>query len=265
MAERPKLIAEVLLRRRSLPPTSGSVAQALMGTPAPRPTSLYAQGLMGNDVGYGLSNYPTPPQPTLGQAFGKDAYEFASGLTAPLSALDRMGRSMLGQEGGWQGREDMMGDASTLAGLATMTPGVPATGLGMGMRLARLPESASLNTPSIPTAAQIAIKGRVESVPLSQARGTQPKMDWAKFDKGDHPPPLIKGYEDKPVAVRREDGEYLIFDGHHRTAKALSDGKSSMEMYVIDAKDFDPANAGRKPRPSKYSAEDDEILAKLFS
>lgn len=116
MAERPKLIAEALLRGRSLPPTSGAVAQALLGTPVPpRPTSLYAQGLLGNNVGYGLSNYPTPPQPTLGQAFGKDAYEFASGLTAPLSSLDRMGRTLLGQQGGWTGRSDMIGDATTLA------------------------------------------------------------------------------------------------------------------------------------------------------
>ena len=135
MAERPKLIAEALLRGRSLPPTSGAVAQALMGTPAPRPTSLYAQGLLGNNVGYGLSNYPTPPQPTLGQAFGKDAFEFASGLTAPLGSLNRMGLSMMGQPGGWQGLGDMADDASLLAGMATMSPGVPASGLGMGMRV----------------------------------------------------------------------------------------------------------------------------------
>ncbi len=132
MAERPKLIAEALLRGRSLPPTSGAVAQALMGKPVPRP-SLYSQGLLGNDVSYGLSNYPSAPQPTLSQAFGKDAYEFASGLTAPFSSLDRMGRTLLGQEGGWHGMGDMIGDANTLSGLV-MTGGMamrrPANSLG---------------------------------------------------------------------------------------------------------------------------------------
>lgn len=141
MAERPKLIAEALLRGRSLPPTSGSVAQALSGRPsmaAPAPVGL---GYLGNDVGPGLYNYPVP-QPTLGQAFGKDAYEFASGLTAPLSSLDRMGRTLLGQQGGWQSMGDIADDASVLAGMATMSPGVPARALGAGTRFEGLLEQA---------------------------------------------------------------------------------------------------------------------------
>jgi hypothetical protein len=97
---------------------------------------------------------------------------------------------------------------------------------------------------------------RVESVPLSQARGTQPKMQWEKFDAGESPLPLIDGYTDKPVAVRREDGEYLIFDGHHRAVKAIDNGSNNMQMHVIDAKDYAPEFAGRKPAPDTISTDD---------
>jgi hypothetical protein len=130
-------------------------------------------------------------------------------------------------------------------------------------RPARLPSSASLNTPPAPTASDMARSSKVEDVPLSQARSTQSKMEMDRFNKGDHPPALISGYEDKPVAVRREDGEYLIFDGHHRAVTAMRQGHETMAMHVIDAKDYAPAFAGRKPAPPKWTSADDELLREL--
>lgn len=127
-----------------------------------------------------------------------------------------------------------------------------------------LPSSDSLNTPRLPTKEEMAKSSKVETVALKDARGTQSKMQWEKFDKGEHPGDLIEGYGDKPVAVRREDGEYLIFDGHHRVQKAIEDGRADMEMHVIDAKAFDPENAGRKKaEPKAGEISDDDLLREL--
>ncbi len=87
-------------------------------------------------------------------------------------------------------------------------------------------------------------------------------MDWDKFNSGDHPPPLLEGYTDRPVAVRKEDGEYLIYDGHHRAAQAIDNDQSHMSMHVIDAKNYAPEFAGRKPAPPSIS--DDELLKQLL-
>lgn len=125
-----------------------------------------------------------------------------------------------------------------------------------------LQSSNSLNLPDAPTKDIMASKSRVESVPLSMVRGTQSKMDWDMFGRGEHPGPLIDGYGDKPVAVRREDGEYLVFDGHHRTALAASEGKTAIDMHVVDAKDYAPASAGRKPS-KQQGMSDDELLREL--
>lgn len=157
--------------------------------------------------------------------------------------------------------EALIQDASNMAGVVTtgsMPMPRPMNSLGMG---GRLPSSQSLNTPPVPTPEQMSKLGRVETVPLSQARSTQSKMDWDKFGKGEHPPELVKGYADKPVAVRKEDGEYLIFDGHHRTAAAMEKGVNSMDMYVIDARDYAPYAAGRKPAAPSIS--DEELLRLL--
>lgn len=135
---------------------------------------------------------------------------------------------------------------------------------GTARQRTSLPESERLTTPRPPTSEELATKGRVESVPLSEVRATQSTMQWDRFNKGDHPPPIVKGFEDKPVAVKTENGEYLVFDGHHRTVKAMNAGQQTKDMYVIDAKAYDPANAGRKPKPSpKWSKADDDLLAEL--
>jgi hypothetical protein len=142
-----------------------------------------------------------------------------------------------------------------------LAPGVKAAKM-LGMNPAPLPKSSSLATPPAPSAADMA-RARVEVVPLSQARSTQSKMDWDRFESGKHPPPLLQNYADRPVAVRREDGEYLIFDGHHRSAKAMHNGTPEMEMYVINAKDYAPEFAGRKP--AKYDPAEIEALASALS
>ena len=103
----------------------------------------------------------------------------------------------------------------------------------------------------------MAHSGRVEDVPLSQARATQNTM------AGGIRSPLIKGYGDIPVAARREDGEYLIFDGHHRTVAAINAGKSSLPMHVIDVKDYSPEFQGRKPAPYTGPS-DDDLLKSLM-
>jgi ParB-like nuclease family protein len=118
------------------------------------------------------------------------------------------------------------------------------------IKIGHLPHSQSLALPEPPTPEQMARFGRIESVPLSQARATQNTM------KGGYSGDLIKGYGDKPVAARRKDGEYLIFDGHHRTVAAINEGKDTLPMYVIDVKDYAPQFAGRAPAPDKTSAED---------
>lgn len=179
--------------------------------------------------------------------------------------------SMYGPDG--HTNPEVINRSADLAGLV-MGGGVPMaeTGaLGMaggkiGAPEARryLPSSSSLETPPAPTVEDMIRAARMESVSLAQARGTQPKMQWDRFNAGDHPPPMLEQYADKPVAVRREDGEYLIFDGHHRTVNALNDGLDKMDMHVIDAKDYAPEFAGRAPAPETMSIDDilDALLGK---
>jgi hypothetical protein len=125
-----------------------------------------------------------------------------------------------------------------------------------------LPKSEYLNTPDIPTKENLDKFGKSEDVPLDMVRSTQSKMEWDKFKKGESPGALINGYGDKPVAVKLENGEYLVFDGHHRAVTAINDGKKSMPMHVVEAKKYDPANAGRKSvKPKKE--EIDNLLKDL--
>jgi hypothetical protein len=126
-----------------------------------------------------------------------------------------------------------------------------------------LPFSESLSIPPVPSAEIVAKFGRIERVPLSQAKATN-SLQWDRFDTGQHPPELVPGFGDKPIAVRKENGEYLIYDGHHRTALSASNGADSMEMYVIDAKDYAPSEAGRKSSAgAKWSTADDDLMREL--
>lgn len=123
----------------------------------------------------------------------------------------------------------------------------------------KLSHSEYLTKPDIPTKQVLDSKSRIESVPLSKARAGQNKMEWDDFNSGKYAEPLVEGYGSKPLAVKLENGEYIIFDGNHRVTKSLNDGIESMDMHVIDARDYDPVNMGRKPSPIKM----DEINSLL--
>jgi hypothetical protein len=108
--------------------------------------------------------------------------------------------------------------------------------------------------------------GYEADVPLSAARATQSAMDWRPHGVRKDIGPLISGYHAHPVAVRKENGEHLIFDGHHRAVAAINAGHSHMKMHVIDAKRYDPANAGRPDSgriPLRQGMTDEEMLAEL--
>lgn len=126
-----------------------------------------------------------------------------------------------------------------------------------------LPESETLVTPLVPTAEQMKAHSHIESVPLSRVRSVQREMRFEQFDRGESPGALIEGYGDMPVAVRRRDGEVLIYDGNHRTATALSGGQKEMQMHVIDAAAYDPEAAGRAPARRASIEEDEALLAEL--
>lgn len=125
-----------------------------------------------------------------------------------------------------------------------------------------LPSPQSLAMPDVPTVEQMKQYGRIETVPLSKAVSFQSARNWEKFNAGKSPGDLVAGYGDKPLALRLETGEYVIYDGNHRTDLALQKGKTEMPMHVIDVKSYDPAHAGRKPVPDKMST--DELLKMLL-
>lgn len=125
-----------------------------------------------------------------------------------------------------------------------------------------LPSPQSLSMPITPTVEQMKQYGRTEVVPLSKAVSFQSARNWENFNAGKHPGDLVPGYGDKPLALRLETGEYVIYDGNHRTDLALQKGKTEMPMHVIDVKSYDPSVAGRKPAQSKIS--DDELLKILL-
>ena len=125
-----------------------------------------------------------------------------------------------------------------------------------------IPSPQSLSMPLVPTVEQMKQYGRVEVVPLSKAVSFQSARNWEKFNAGKGPGDLVKGYGDKPLALRLETGEYVIYDGNHRTDLALQKGKTEMPMHVIDVKSYDPEVAGIKPAPPRIS--DDELLNMLF-
>ena len=149
-----------------------------------------------------------------------------------------------------------------------------------GNAATHLPFPDSLNIPTPPSRADMDRHSRRVDVPLHTARATQTAMDWRRPGERTNPGPLVPGYEDAPVAVRKETGEHLIFDGHHRTVSAINSGRQTMPMHVIDAKHYDPENAGRPPMrhgidakhydpenagrpPMRHGMSDEEMLAEL--
>jgi predicted GNAT family acetyltransferase len=131
-----------------------------------------------------------------------------------------------------------------------------------GLLESKIPSPSSLTMPDVPTMEQMQKYGRVETVPLSKAVSFQSARNWDKFNKGEYSGDLVKGFGDKPLALRLENGEYIIYDGNHRTDLAMQAGKTELPMNVIDVKSYDPAHAGRKPVPPSIS--DDELLRSLL-
>jgi hypothetical protein len=131
-----------------------------------------------------------------------------------------------------------------------------------GLLQSKVPSPSSLTMPDVPTVEQMQKFGRVETVPLSQAVSFQSARNWDKFNKGEYSGDLVKGFGDKPLALRLENGEYIIYDGNHRTDLAMQAGKTEIPMNVIDVKSYDPSNAGRRPVPPSMT--DDELLRSLL-
>lgn len=125
------------------------------------------------------------------------------------------------------------------------------------------PAPSQLNKPRIPTATEMKRFSSVQNVDLSNARRGQDVYDWTANKAGDYAEPLIEGYGDIPVGVRLENGEVVVFDGNHRVALALGKNQREMPMHVIDAKNFDPENMGRKPVSPRQEMSDEELLAEL--
>ena len=173
------------------------------------------------------------------------------GKDAILSAKEMLNKP---REGVWDGEKPFdMWKAEQQARMEA-EKNAPKSGL--------LPSPQSLSMPSVPTAEQMKQFGRVEVVPLSKAVSFQSARNWEKFNAGKHPGDLVPGFGDKPLALRLETGEYVIYDGNHRTDLALRKGKTELPMHVIDVKSYDPAHAGRKPVPDKIST--DELLNLLL-
>lgn len=131
---------------------------------------------------------------------------------------------------------------------------------GGAMQLDQLATPSTIQMPDVPTVEQMQAHSRVEVVPLAKAASFQTARRWDEFNNGKHPGDAVEGYGDKPVAVRLETGEYVILDGNHRTDLAIKSGATALEMYVIDAKSYDPQHAGRKP----VELDSDALLRDLF-
>jgi hypothetical protein len=181
-------------------------------------------------------------------------YEWRTSFPAPAVAKERTKASQAIQEKVWeriQNEKRSLPEQSPYPQQAALPTG--ATGL---------PSPQSLTMPSVPTVEQMQKYGRTETVPLSKAVSFQSARDWEKFNAGKYNGDLVAGYGDKPLALRLETGEYVIYDGNHRTDLALQKGLTELPMNVIDVKSYDPTHAGRRPVPPSMS--DDELLNSLL-
>jgi len=192
-----------------------------------------------NPLGMSLADL-TP----LGLAFAADEAGRQAGQGHPFKAAGNLALQMVPVPGVAKGAKGMIGKAAKAVERRVPLPdGIPTVSL---------PTRSSLRTPLVPTAEQMARFGIVERVPLSKVEAHEPNSArrWDRFSKGDSPGAVVDGYGDLPLAVRQESGEYILYDGHHRTQRALSQGADGLDMHVIDARTYDPENAGRASRPT---------------
>jgi hypothetical protein len=198
---------------------------------------------------------------------------FSAGNVAKRQLRDLLGNPVLGAQqiaGNLNDRARNLNEMTAAAAREGMDYG-PATQRLAGLMadaynpvgmVSKIPSPKSLTMPSVPTVEQMKKYGRTEVVPLSQAVSFQSARNWDKFNSGKGPGDLVEGYGDKPLALRLETGEYVIYDGNHRTDLALQKGLTELPMNVIDVKSYDPAHAGRKPVPPRMT--DDELLRSLL-
>lgn len=195
-----------------------------------------------------------------GQQFGNGNIFSGAANTAmaliPGSAVVRGGKGLVGAAGKKAVQD---GAEAFVPGVLRRPRDVPAisgtraveTPDGYSVPEVSLNERSSLATPLVPTREQMQQFGRVERVPLSSVEAHEPSQfrRWSDFTSGKHPGALVDGYGDLPLAVRRDSGEYILYDGHHRAQRALAQGADGMDMHVIDARSYDPEQAGIAKRP----------------
>lgn len=114
--------------------------------------------------------------------------------------------------------------------------------------------------PRTPTSDELTNLSSVKSVKLDTTLNTE--SDSLRAKNPQEGTPLIEGFGDKPVVVRRSDGSHLIYDGHNRVADAIARGVTELDMHVIDAQKFDPV--GDKKPTTVDPRSDDDLLSELF-
>ena len=199
---------------------------------------LYGAGEAAPDAGIMERVLPAVVGLTTGAGTGALAQRF----------LGRAGEAMPTPEGG------------VVPPVAGITPEVPAAGAQPQYVIPEAPSQ--LNKPRIPTKQEMEKLSSVQNVDLTKVRRGQDVYAIQENMAGKYAEPLIEGFGDIPVGVRLENGEIIAYDGNHRVALALGQGREKMPMYVIDAKKFDPANQGLKPAAYKGMS-DEEMLAEL--
>lgn len=217
-----------------------------------------------------LSSY----EPSLRDRVGNAIYDIAQalGMGSTANRMRNEGTAVLDfipGVGEVLGVNDAMNDFNAgnygmaAAGLGLTAVGaVPGVGDAAAATARRfLPSSASLNIPRAPSIEELSTLARMEDVPVSQLRGSQSTMNWDGYNRGEYGEPMFGDFSIHPVVARRNDGEYIVFDGHHRSVSALNEGVETIPTWVIDASAYDPANAGRTPSPDTTDL--DELMRDL--
>ncbi len=198
----------------------------------------------------------------LAKAVGEQTSQrLAKRAMAPLNDLTPVGDAVAFADGaGHIGRGQYAGGLGNI--LLGAVGAVPGVGDAAAKGIRGLGSPSTLSLPRTPTVDEMVRASEVAKVPLAQARHGN-RLEWDRFNGGDYGEPLVKGYSDKPLAVRLENGEFVLLDGNHRAALSQHNGASDMEMYVIPAKQYDPVNAGRVPT-KRPPSDDLDLLAELL-
>lgn len=185
------------------------------------------------------------------------ASHFANKATNFLNDLTPVGDAISFDDArqAWGRGDYLAAGGNALLGAVGAVPGV---GDAAARGIKSLDFPSQLNRPRNPTLEEMQRLSSLMDVPLAQTRLGN-KLEWDQFGKVS---PWLDEYADNPIAAKLENGEYVLVDGNHRAALALQEGRDTMPMYVIPARRYDPANAGRPSR--KATAEEiDRLLSEL--